>query len=94
MALIQIIAPVTGILASGKPYAINQFHDVPDAEAAAFVSRGHGRLISGGLIVEVNSVVVGTRSKINFVDGANATITGTDQAAQFKVDVEIEAAGA
>src|SRR5262249_29812951 len=43
-------------------------------------------------IYAVNGTVIGTRSELNLIQGANTTITGVDNAAAGRVDITITAA--
>lgn len=50
-------------------------------------------LLSADVKVEKNGVFVGERETINFIEGANVTITAADNPGNSRVDVTIAAAG-
>ena len=53
----------------------------------------NGLLLSADVKVEKNGVFVGEEQTINFIEGANVTITAVDNPANSRVDVTIAAAG-
>lgn len=55
---------------------------------------GHQWVTIGALRFDANGVLVGTRPELNLIAGSNITITGTDNAAQNRVDVTIASTSA
>lgn len=48
---------------------------------------------SAGVTVKDAGVAVGTRSRLNFIEGANVTLTISDDAPNEEIDITIAASG-
>lgn len=63
-----------------------------DSSVPGYVAMGGGSG-SSGVRVEKAGTVIGTRGGVNFIPGANVTLTVTDDAANDEVDITIAATG-